>query len=430
MERRRKAGGLSPATRAGLFLFGFSGQLAWAVENQFFNTFLYDEIMPDPRPISWMVAITAVVSFLTTVLMGTLSDRSRSARWGRRKLFLVGGYLAWGAVTALFPLAAVFKPAYLGVAMAILFDCVMTFFGATSNDAAFNAYVTDITTVENRGSTLGALEALRWIALLVTYGGAGFVVQAWGYSAFFWLVGGLVVAMGLAGGRFVREPEPPEPPREGYWRQIAGTFRWEVLRENRNLLLVLVGVAVWNLSFNVFFSYLLIYLQRFLELDQAASSALVAVAILVGGIAMAYPLGRAADKWGRKPLALLAVAGEFAGLLLFSFSRSFPALVATGVLWILPIAAFSIATGAWCRDLFPEESRAQFQGYELFFRVTATMIPGPLIGGWLASSYGLPTVIDGKAGFIPTPLLFQVAAAGTLLAALPLFAAAESRKEA
>jgi len=53
--------------------------------------------------------------------------------------------------------------------------------------------------------------------------------------------------------------------------------------------------------------------------------------------------------------------------------------------------------------------------------VLFAMIPGPLIGGWLGSQFGIPTVLDGKAGFIPTPLIFQVAAA-TLLAAVPLLA--------
>ena len=35
-----------------VILLGFSGQLAWGVENQYFNTFMYDKITPDPRPIS------------------------------------------------------------------------------------------------------------------------------------------------------------------------------------------------------------------------------------------------------------------------------------------------------------------------------------------------------------------------------------------
>ncbi len=419
--------GIGRAATFGLVLYGFSGQLAWAVENQFFNTFMYDKITPDPRPISWMVAITSVVSLLATIFMGSLSDRSRSKRWGRRRFFLVGGYIAWGIVTAAFPFAALFKPVALGVGMAILFDCVMTFFGASANDAAFNAYVTDITTVENRGRVLGGLEILKWIALLLTYGGAGFVVEAFGYFPFFYLIGGLVIIMGVAGLALVREPPLPPPLEESYWAQIGNNFHWRSLAANKTLLLVLVGVLFWNLSFNIFFPYLLIYLQHFLRVGTMQSSILVAVSILVGGIAMGYPLGLAADRWGRKRLALASVAAEVAGLFLFSLSRTFPALLATAILWIMPMAAWSISTGAWCKDLFPDESRAQFQGYEILFRVTLTMIPGPLIGGALASHYGIPTILDGKSGFIPTPLLFQVAAVGTILASIPLFFAREKR---
>jgi hypothetical protein len=48
------------------------------------------------------------------------------------------------------------------------------------------------------------------------------------------------------------------------------------------------------------------------------------------------------------------------------------------------------------------------------------MILGPITGGWLATAYGIPTVLEGRAGFIPTPIRFQVAAFATLAAALPL----------
>ena len=51
---------------------GLRRQLAWAVENQFFNTFLYNEITPDPRPISWMIAVTTLVATLTVIFMGLL----------------------------------------------------------------------------------------------------------------------------------------------------------------------------------------------------------------------------------------------------------------------------------------------------------------------------------------------------------------------
>ena len=69
----------------GLVLLGFAGQLAWGVENQFFNTFIYNQITPDPRPISWMVAASAIVATVTTFLIGALSNRfdQRAALLGK-----------------------------------------------------------------------------------------------------------------------------------------------------------------------------------------------------------------------------------------------------------------------------------------------------------------------------------------------------------
>ncbi len=53
------------------------------------------------------------------------------------------------------------------------------------------------------------------------------------------------------------------------------------------------------------------------------------------------------------------------------------------------------------------------------------MPAGSLIGGWLSTEYGIPTVIDGKPGFIPTPIIFIVAAIIMLLAIIPLLPAKE-----
>jgi MFS family permease len=141
----------------------------------------------------------------------------------------------------------------------------------------------------------------------------------------------------------------------------------------------------------------------------------------VGGIGMAYPFGLLVDRWGRQPVAMLAVVFEALGLILFSVAKSYAALLLTGILWLAPTAAWTIATLAWTKDLFPAEKRGQFAGYYVLFAVAFSMIPGPLIGGWIGSQFGIPTILDGKAGFIPTPLIFQVAGIATLLAILPLW---------
>ena len=116
-----------------------TGQIAWAVENSWFNTFVFDTITPDPRPVAWMVAASAITATLTTLVMGTLSDRTRS-RWGRRRPYILVGYVLWGLATIIFPMVAYIKVASMAVIMVVLADCVMTFFGSTANDAAFSAW--------------------------------------------------------------------------------------------------------------------------------------------------------------------------------------------------------------------------------------------------------------------------------------------------
>ncbi|MBN1889884.1 MAG: MFS transporter [Thermoflexales bacterium] len=410
---------LSKPIWIGVALLGLAGQLAWAVENQFFNTFVFDHILPDPRPISWMVAASAVTATVTTILMGTLSDRTRT-RWGRRRPFILIGYLIWGILTAAFPLAAFFRPVALAVSMAILFDCFMTFFGSTANDAALNAYATDITTVENRGQVISVLELMKWVAFLIVYGGSGFIIAATNYYVFFYLIGGLVLVLGLAGSGLIREEPASGQPQGSYWGQIADSFRWQNLVSNRDFFLVLLGVSLWAVAQNIFFPYLLIYLQHYVKLDAIESSVIIAIVLLLGGILLAYPLGILVDHWGRKPVALLAVVAEVAGLLLFSLARERLSLIITGLLWIAPLTAWLITTSTWSKDLFPEDKRGQFAGYYLFFWVMLPMVVGPLTGGWLSTRYGIPIELNGQAGYVPTPLLFQVAGVATLLAAFPL----------
>ena len=428
METTSNASRLKLTRRVWLavILLGFSGQLAWGVENQYFNTFIYDNIIPDPRPISWMVAASAIAATLTSLLMGTLSDRTRT-RWGKRKPFILFGYLAWGVATAAFPSAAFLHPVGLAVGIAILFDCIMTFFGSTANDASLNAYVTDVTSTENRGRVIGVMEILTWVAILIVYGASGLIIDAWGYFAFFYLIGGLVFVLGLIGGLLVHEQPDPTVPSRSYWSQIADTFKSANLRTNRDLFLLLFALMLYGIAEQIFFPYLIIYLNHYLKLPTLQASLLIFVCILVGGIALAYPFGVLADRIGRKWLAFGAIALKMIGLILFSLMNSVVPLTLTGIVWLAGMSAWMISTGAWTKDLYPEDKRGQFAGYFILFTVALAMVPGPLIGGWLGTQFGIPAVIDGQAGFIPTPLIFQVAGLATLVATIPLFFVKERR---
>lgn len=411
---------LNKRTWTAIIILGFLGQLAWGVENQYFNTFLYNNVTPDPRPISWMVAASAITATLASIFMGALSDRVRH-RWGR-KPFLLIGYVLWGITTALFPTAAFFHPIGLAIFMAILFDCVMTFLGSTANDSVFHAYVADITTVENRGKVMGVLEILTWVALLIVYGGAGIIIDQLGYFAFFYIIGGMVLILGMVSGLLLKEDKTEAPViKESYWKQVFGTFKVSELKNHRNFIFLLLSITLWGVAQNIFFPYLLIYINHYLKISNTESSLIIFFAILIGGIGAAYPLGLLVDKWGRKKVAYLAIAAEAIGLFAFSLARTTPILIATGVLWLAPISAWTIATSAWTKDLFPEDKRGQFGGYVIMFSVAFAMVPGPLIGSWLTTSFGLHSMLDGKEAFIPSSIIFQVSAIATLLAAIPIY---------
>ena len=124
-----------------LTIFSLMGQVAWVVENMYFNVFIYKMFHASAADISAMVTASAVTATLTTIFLGALSDKI-----GKRKIFICGGYILWGIsilgfillkedlIKAVFPLAA--SASAIGVTCVIILDCIMTFFGSSANDAA------------------------------------------------------------------------------------------------------------------------------------------------------------------------------------------------------------------------------------------------------------------------------------------------------
>jgi Na+/melibiose symporter-like transporter len=218
-----------------------SGQLAWAIENSWFNAFVYDKITPDPRPVAWMVACSAITATLTTLLMGTLSDRTRS-RWGRRRPYIFFGYILWGLTTALFPTVAFIRVTSIAVVMVVIADSVMTYFGSTANDAAFTAWTADIASRDTRGRVEGVLHLSLFLAQMLATVAAGIFVEKFGYFVFFYAIGGIVMVVGLVAGSLLREAPLPaqEQPIRSFWAEFTELFSLDTLRQNRNLFLLLL----------------------------------------------------------------------------------------------------------------------------------------------------------------------------------------------
>ena len=74
-----------------IVLLALMGQVAWAVENNFFNLFIQDVFGASLSDVALMVSASALTATATTLLVGVWSDRV-----GRRKVFIVAGTLVWG----------------------------------------------------------------------------------------------------------------------------------------------------------------------------------------------------------------------------------------------------------------------------------------------------------------------------------------------
>lgn len=398
-----------------------TGQIAWAVENSWFNTFVYDTITPDPRPVAWMVACSAITATLTTLIMGTLSDRTRT-RWGRRRPFILLGYILWGISTALFPTVAYIKITSLAVILVVVADSLMTFFGSTANDAAFNAWTADVASSDQRGRVEGVLNMCVFIAQIISMVAAGMLIDQVGYFTFFYVLGGIVMVVGLIAGTLLKDANPPldENPRRSFWAEFRELFSLETLRQNRKLFILLLFIMLSSIGMQVSFPYLIIYLNNYIGVSKTEFS-IIGGAVMVGSAVLAIPFGILADRFSKQLMMAVAIVLSSLGGILLSLVRSLPLLALTGLIWQAFSVAGGIASVAWLKDLLPEQNRGKFLGIRMIFWIAIPMVVGPWIGSMLIQHFGIPTVSNGQPGFIPAPIIFQVGSLISLLALIPLF---------
>lgn len=418
----------SPSTRLTsrtwfvMLALALTGQIAWAVENSWFNTFVYDTITPDPRPVAWMVAGSAITATLTTLFMGTLSDRTRT-RWGRRRPFILIGYILWGLSTVLFPTVAYIKVTSVAIVMVVVADSLMTFFGSTANDAAFSAWTTDIATTETRGRVEGVLNLSVFLAQIVAMVAAGMLIDSVGYFTFFYTLGGIVILVGLVAGSLLQDvplPVETDKPKRSFLSEFTELFDVNLLKENRALFIILIFIMLSSIGMQVSLPYLIIYLENYIGVTKSEFS-IIGGAVMVGSAVFAIPFGILADKWNKRNMLFFATIVSSLGGILLSLVKSLPMLSVAGLLWQAFSVAMSIASVAWLKDLLPEQSRGKFLGIRMIFWIAIPMVIGPWIGSTLIQNFGIPTTLNGQAGFVPVPLIFQVGSVISLLALIPLF---------
>ncbi len=420
-----------------LFIFSLIGQIAWVVENMYFNVFIYHMFNASQGDIALMVQASAVAATVTTLFIGALSDRL-----GKRKAFITVGYILWGIsilafaalridwIAKLFPAVAqdAAKAASIGVTLVIVFDCIMTFFGSTANDACFNAWLTDSTDETNRGKAEGINAMMPLVAILVVFGGTMWTQKdnAAHWTILFLAIGGIVLLSGVCGLFLIDEPQV-ERQHDGYFYTLLYGFRPRVIGENPALYLTLLSFTIFGISIQIFMPYLILYYTEALHLDNYVL--IMAPAIVLAAAATVF-YGRVYDRIGYLKSLIPSLLVLLLGYVLLYLCRSTVLVFIGSLLMMCGYLCGMAVFGARIRDCTPVGMAGRFQGLRIIGQVLIPGVIGPEIGKLVL--HGAETVLndDGTYSFIPNANIYLWAGIALLpIAAVILFEQLRARKE-
>lgn len=411
-------------------IIGLAGQLAWAVENMYLNQFIFyldQEGDSYLSLISITVACSAIMACLTTILMGALSDKL-----GKRKVFIVGGYLLWGVSTALFGLIDVnnihtlfplANAGFVSGVFVIVLDCIMTFFGSTANDACFNSYVTREVNDRDRGKVEGVLSILPLFAMLIIFVGLNGLTTGENprWDLFFYIIGGVVFVVGII-SIFLLPKETKTESKNGYLKLVLEGFKPKTVKNNKKLYILLIAYLIYGIATQIFFPYLMIYFQYNLQFEGFDFSIVLGVVLIVGSL-LSVLFGFLSDKLDKTksliPISLIYMLG----LLLVYFvnpGNMVFALIA-GTIMMFGYISVSSVLNSLVRDNIPENQEGSFMGIRMIFVVMLPMVTGPFIGEALSNNFSTGEYVDlGQSKPLPSAYVWLCAMAVMALILIPI----------
>lgn len=431
-------------------LFCFMGGIAWNTENMYFNTFITNEIYADvsqaairgsmeaTTAVARMVALSAIAAVITTFIMGALSDKLKN-----RKMFISVGYILWGIVTAMFGFITKENVANLfnltdetkilacTVWFIILMDIVMTFMGSTSNDAAFQAWVTDVTVPKQRPVVETVLSVVGTVSSFAVTGVGSFAQAGTiSYKVFFVGLGLIVTLCGVVGLLLIKDPPRTVQKSDdsSYLSNLLYGFRPSVIKENSKLYLALAAFCFAIIAFQVFYPYLLTYIQYVVIPDNGGVENILKPSVIILAVVVAVILLACIVtllKLSTKKRGFCLVTGVIVltlGFFMLSTSTSIYVILISVLPVVLGNALVNILFGAAVKDFIPEGKAGLFQGIRMIFAVMLPMIIGPVIGDKACQIAARTIINEANAEVIvPAKDMFLWAGIVCILALIPLY---------
>lgn len=451
-----KNGRLSKRIWTAIILFMFISSIASGVESMYLSLFLDNTVFKDGAmgasltltdTVNLIVSLAAVISGVTTFVMGTLSEKMKN-----RKLFISIGFIVWGVVMFIFSavkkenVASVFgftdiaETITATAVIVIAFSLVLAFLRSTTSDAAFNSWVTDVSTPEaspkiETAFTIMGFVATGVITFLVTNAQSGTIE----YSAIFVLFGVIAIVLGILGFFIIDNPKKFEEAKKtekesSYWSDLFYGFRPSAVKENSNLYLMLSSGCLFNCAYQVFFPYLFIYIGSVVipaneGVNLISAEVIIPVIIAILVVAACVILFMKVYTDDKASAFIASVLSFIAGLLIMSTTKNIVGIIAGLTPGLIGYINIMIQFGATVRDNIPQDKVGLFQGIRMIFLFFIPGIIGPTLGNIAAKNSDITYMQNGAVKVLPTESMFLYAAIVAMLIFIPMLPFLKKDKE-
>ena len=331
--------------------------------------------------LSWLLGIGALVSMVTQLVFGALSDNTRS-RWGKRKPYLVAGTLLASLGVFAFPFANNYAQLFA------VFLWIQLFLNVASGP--YSAILPDLIPFQYHGKAAAFMGLFQLVGRTAGMVLGALALQRMGEAgvmpltiSFLVLLNGLMIVTALMTHE---TPTNRESSTGSFSETLTGIFRVD-LRGHSSFVWVLVSRFVINTGVYTIMPFLLFYLMNCYGLsksDAYGKLAVIGLVVNIMGLIATFPAGLASDRTSKKNVIYITCALCVIGGLGFVFSQSIGfALVAAGVFG-LGYGAFSAVDWALVCNVLPEGEPAKYMGL-WSCADTVPQIVAPFLGSAVAT---------------------------------------------
>ena len=363
------------------------------VRRGIFYTFMIDYLYS----LMGTVTITALLGTFDMIasalgqnlLWGRISDRYRL----RAKLIIIGESIAGATYIMVFLLhrSLIDWGNSFAAGLAIIFGLSLLEFFWSMSDVGWVTLLTDVTTLQTRGTVVGALNFVASLARMVGINFAGFLYNngdGFRQGILFYIVTAMLFTGATMMWLTSRSTKKTDTVEHSQLRQAQTNLKTENVLTQKNeklckwflvsLVIVVLGAASVSQVFLLFLN-----LPSGLHVT-APEKSLILTAWTIGGMIASLLLGRLADKFGRARVILFGLFLAMLTPILYGLPSSVPAMAfvygVNGIsFWTIQTVGFALVG-----DLTPVERRGRLLSRYNTVMALSWGPAGLLIGGPLA----------------------------------------------